>query len=118
MKPELVRAPRAPQLPKPPEHLRPATRRWFSEIVRSWELEAHHLRLLELLCEALDRVQEARERIAKDGPYVEGRYGLRAHPAIAVERDSRLAAARLMRELDLDASAGAESRPPQLKRYD
>src|SRR5712692_9059278 len=112
MRPEVVRAPEAPRLPKPPEHLRPSTRRWFEEIVRSWELEPHHLRLLVLACEAVDRCDEARERIRKDGAYVKGRYGLRAHPAIAVERDSRLAAARLLRELDLDASAGAESRPP------
>jgi len=118
MKAELVRPPRAPRLPKAPAHLRLATRRFWNEVVRSWDLETHHLRLLALACEALDRCQEARERIALDGAFLEGRYGVRAHPAIAVERDSRLAAARLLRELDLDASAGAESRPPLLRRYD
>jgi phage terminase small subunit len=118
MKAELLRPPRAPRLPKAPGHLRPATRRWWNEIVRSWDLGTHHLRLLKLACEALDRAEEARERIAVDGAYLEGRYGLRAHPALAIERDSRLAAARLLRELDLDASSGADSRPPMLRRYD
>jgi phage terminase small subunit len=118
MKAQLVKPPRSRGLPKPPAHLRPSTRRWFNEIMRSWDLETHHLRLLVLACEAIDRCEEARERVAKDGAYVEGRYGLRVHPAVAVERDSRLAVARILRELDLDASAGAESRPPMLRRYD
>ena len=41
--------------------------------------------------------------MAKDGAYVTDRYGqLRAHPGVAVERDSKTLAARLFRELALD----------------
>lgn len=109
---------RSPRLPDPPKHLSAATRKWWKEVARDYELESHHFRLLELAAEALDRANEARARIAKDGAYVQGRYGLRAHPAIAVERDSRLAFARLLRELDLDAATPAEHRPPALRRYD
>jgi hypothetical protein len=58
-------------------------------------------------------MQEAGARLRKDGSYVEGRYGLRAHPAIAVERDSRQAYARLLRELDLDGEPGPDPRPPR-----
>ena len=71
------------------------------------------MRLLQLAGEAWDRCQEAREAIARDGLIVltTGR----AHPAVAIERDSRLAFARLIRELDLDAEPPASwSRPPAL----
>jgi phage terminase small subunit len=117
MKAEIVPGPNAPQPPKAPEHLRPATKHWWQEVVREYELGSHHLRLLELACSAFDRAEQARAQIAKDGAYVPGRYGLRSHPAIAVERDARLSFARLLRELDLDAEAPADRRPPALKRY-
>jgi hypothetical protein len=45
----------------------------------------------------------ARKQIAKDGLTVRtADGGIRTHPAIAIERDSRLALARMIRELDLD----------------
>jgi phage terminase small subunit len=85
-----------------PPHLQPNTRRWFAGVTDEYDLEPHHERLLQAAAEAWDRLQEAREVLRKEGTYVEGRYGKRAHPAVAVERDSRLAFARLLRELDLD----------------
>lgn len=43
-------------------------------------------------CEAWDRMVEAREAVARDGPYHRDRYDqLRPHPAILVERDCRKA---------------------------
>ena len=82
-------------------------------MIENYDLEPHHLRLLEAACSAWDRLTEARETLARDGTYTEGRYGLRAHPAVAVERDSRLAFARLLRELDLDAEAPPDPRLPR-----
>lgn len=102
-----------------PEHLQPETQRWWRAVARVYSLEAHHLRLLTLAAEAWDRAQEARERIAADGAYLTDRFGqLRAHPAVAVERDSRIGFARLVRELDLDVDPPAEpKRPAMLRRY-
>jgi phage terminase small subunit len=79
----------------------------------TYDLEPHHQRLLQAACEAWDRLQEAREVLRQEGTYVEGRYGPRAHPAVAVERDSRVAFARLLRELDLDGEPGPDPRPPR-----
>ena len=77
---------------KAPPHLGPETRKWFTSVVTTYHLEPHHLRLLQLAGEAWDRCQQAREAIAKEGLTVAS--GGRAHPAIAIERDSRLAFAR------------------------
>ena len=99
--------------PKAPRHLRAATRRWYLSVVSDYDLESHHLRLLQAAAEAWDRCQEARQALKRDGAYVQGRYGLRAHPAVAVDRDSRLAFARLLRELDLDGEAMPDPRPPR-----
>lgn len=79
-----------------------------------YELGQHHVKLLTLLCEALDRGEHARETIAASGAYVRDRFGqLKAHPAVAVERDARIAVARLTRELDLDGDPAPDPRPPR-----
>ena len=99
----------------PPDHLTQGTAAWWHSVIDSYELEAHHLRLLTLACEAWDRGQQARVILAKDGPVIVTKAGdIRAHPAVAIERDARLAFARLLRELDLDHEPGDRSRPPAL----
>lgn len=109
---------RRQRVPSPPDHLREETVRWWKQVVHSYFLEPHHLRLLTLAAESWDRLTEARERIVSDGAYLPDRFGiLHAHPAVAVERDCRIAFARLLRELDLDAEPGpAPARPPQIER--
>lgn len=83
-------------------------------MVEEFDLEEHHVRLLTLAAEAHDRGTDARLKIADVGPYFENRFGEpRAHPAVAVERDSRIAFARLMRELDLDGGPEPDPRPPR-----
>ena len=103
--------------PKPPSHLRPPTAKWWKEVVECYDLEGHHLRLLALAAEAFDRTQEAREAIQQDGLTIRtGDGSLKAHPCVAVERDSRLAFARLVRELDLDTEPPvSDRRPPALR---
>jgi P27 family predicted phage terminase small subunit len=100
-----------------PRHLKAATRRWFESVVDSWELEPHHVRLLQLAGEAWDRCQQAREVIERDGLTVSTREGgSKLHPAVRVEDSARIAFARLLRELDLDIAAPADARrPPALR---
>ena len=107
-------------VPRAPENLRKDTRRWWRSIVREWNLEEHHRRLLTLMAESWDRIEEARERIEADGAYIEDRFEqLKAHPALSVERQEKIAFARLLRELDLDVEPPLEPRrPAKLRRYE
>ena len=101
---------------KSPDHLTESSRDWWLGIVGEYDLEAHHLRLLTLAAEAWDRGQQARETVAKEGAFYLNKAGEpRAHPGVAVERDSRIAYARLMRELDLDGVPEPDIRPPRIQ---
>jgi P27 family predicted phage terminase small subunit len=105
--------------PHPPSHLSPSARQWWETTVETYLLEPHHVKLLQLACEAWDRCQAAREQLDREGMTVPGREGgVRPHPAISVERDARLSCARLIRELDLDTAPSPDvvdnTRPPTL----
>ena len=102
---------------EPPAHLALETAGWWRVVVTEFELERHHLRLLRLACESWDRGQQAREILDRDGLTTGTESGgLKAHPCIGVERDSRLAFARLLRELDLDTGPPPDrTRPPALR---
>ena len=103
--------------PTPPKHLSDRAKSWWKSVHASFELEEHHCHLLRLACESLDRCEEAREILAREGiTFRDDRGNVRAHPAVAIEKDARIAAARLIRELDLDVEPPAESpRPPGLR---
>lgn len=103
-----------PAKDKTPAHLRPPTRDWWRTVVSTYSLEEHHVCLLTLACESLDRVEQAREIIAKQGPVVLDRFGsVRRHPAVGIELDNKIAFVRLIRELGLDvAEPGPIGRPP------
>jgi P27 family predicted phage terminase small subunit len=94
--------------PEPPRHLSRASKRWFRRVRADYELTEPAFRLLVAACEAWDRTVEAREAIENDGAYRADRYGqLRPHPALAVERDTRIAFARLVRELGFEGGPDA-----------
>lgn len=108
------RRPREAKPGQPPAHLSTSSKRWFKAIVSEYDLEGHHLRLLALACEAFDRGQEARAIVDAEGCIAFDRFGQsRPHPAVAIERDARTAAARLIRELGLDDSPEPDPRPPR-----
>jgi P27 family predicted phage terminase small subunit len=98
------------RLPQPPAHLSQSTAQWWQTTVDRYVLEEHHLRLLQLCCEAWDRCQKAREQLDAEGLTVTGAQGVKPHPCIAIERDARLAVARLVRELDLDVEPPVSER--------
>jgi hypothetical protein len=101
---------------QPPKHLRADTASWFKSVLSEYELDQHHVRLLVKARESWDRSEEARELIKQHGMTYEDRFGApRARPEVAIERDSRLAFARLVRELGLDVAPPLDSRPPALK---
>lgn len=90
---------------KAPEHLAESTRAWWRGVVAEYELEASHERSLTLAGEALDRGEQARRALEQFGTTYVDRFGQpRARPEVAIERDSRLAYARLLSALALDGS--------------
>ena len=104
--------------PRAPKHLRLATRRWWESVLADFDLEDHHVRLLTRAAEAWDRGEQAREAIAEHGLTFTDRFGSpRARPEVAVERDSRIGFARLLRELALDVDSPEAPRAPRTRDY-
>ena len=101
--------------PTAPLHLSPESKRLYRKIVADYALgrEPAALETLRLACEALDRCTAAREVIDTEGALTIDRFGQsKPHPAIGIERDSRIAALRAFRELSLD-SEFTEPRSPR-----
>lgn len=100
-----------------PSHLKPDTRAWFQQVISDYELEDHHVRLLTLAGEAWDRGAQARIAIEKHGLTYSDRFDApRKRPEVSIEAESRIAFARLVRELDLDVDPPSpDTRPPGLR---
>ncbi len=97
-----------------PAHLSPASRAWWRRVVAAYELEEHHERILTVAAECWDRAAQARAMLDEQGLTVStDGGGAKTHPAVAIERDSRIGFLRALRELDLDAEAGPDPRPPR-----
>jgi hypothetical protein len=88
--------------------------------VGDFELDAGQLTLLGEALRSLDRADQARVIVDTEGAVVWDRCKTpKAHPMIAVERDSRTLSTRLFRELVVDPRALPESRPPTIPgRFD
>lgn len=110
-RPERLPIPAAPAGPRPPAHLGRDGRRLWRRVIAEYLVEdPHAVELLRLAAEALDRAAQARTVVDAEGMTIEGRFGPKTHPAVGIERDSALRAARLLRELGLLDTP--ESRPP------
>ena len=91
---------------------------WWRSVLEGFDLDEHHKHLLEAACGAWDRMVQARMAIAEHGLTFEDPAGSpKARPEVAIERDARIAFARLVRELDLDIEPPPEprGRPPGLR---
>jgi P27 family predicted phage terminase small subunit len=110
---KVTRLPVKVKRPGPPRSLRTRqARNLWREVVKLYEVEAHHLALLEAACVAVDRQVDARAQIERDGAVIAGQRGvLKQHPAVAIERDSRIGMCRALRELGLDAEQPSERSP-------
>lgn len=108
--------PREQVAQRAPSHLQKPTRDWFAGVMADYMLEPHHVRLLTLAAEAWDRAQQAREALSTGLTFTDRFGSPHARPEVAIERDSRTAFARLVRELDLDTELPATGkRPPSLR---
>ena len=98
----------------PPKHLSRESKAFWRSVLKDYELEDHHLKLLQAACESWDRVLAARKEIEAKGEYYTDRWDQpRPHPAHKVELDNKSMFTRLIRELALDLEPPKESRPPR-----
>jgi len=99
-----------------PEYLSDSSKRLWRVVLADYQLEDHHLATLRLALEALDRAEQARKFLNENGLTYDDRFAApRARPEVAIERDSRIAYVRCMRELGLDVEQPDEHRPPALR---
>lgn len=95
-----------------PTHLSERSRELWHQLTTDSRWRPPRSKWSGLALEALDRCEEARSILARDGLTSRGRYGqVLAHPAVAIERDSRLAAARLFKQLALPDARGESVSP-------
>src|SRR4029453_13152839 len=108
---------RAGERPKAPRHLKAATRRWWEDVCRDWQLEEHHRRILTTSCEAWDVRQEAGRLLRREGLVVATKGGgPRAHPAVKIQAEARLQFFRGVRELDLYVTPPPQTMRPRCAR--
>ncbi len=89
--------------PIAPKHLRKETQAWWLSVLDDFELDPSGVKLLTKCAEAYDRSEQAREILLKEGlTFLDSKGSPRAHPACAIERDSRIAFCRLLRDLDAE----------------
>jgi hypothetical protein len=103
--------------PAPPRGLSRRSRDFWRAVDAEFVLAPPDFELLRGICTTMDRLDEVRSAISRDGVTVPGSKGqIRPHPLLAEERGLNVTLARLLRELDLDADPDPSPRPPALGR--
>ena len=98
--------------PQPPKHLSAVAKQFWRSVCESFDIDSHSLDLLEVACVQLQRAEQARVIIAKEGMIIVDRFDQpKPHPGIEMERQASMAFVRIGRELGLSVEA-PDSRPP------
>ena len=98
----------------PDDGLSDSSRKWMKSVIDGYELKSHHMEILRCAAEAKTRMQQSQEILSKDGlTFTDQRGQVRVHPCVLIERDSRIAFLRSLRELGLDLQT-ADTRPPYI----
>jgi hypothetical protein len=91
----------------PPRHLSRRMKAFWKLIFATRKLEPHEEAIFLNACLSFDRAEAARKVLQKEGLTYTDRFGQpRPRPEIAIERDSRLLFAKLVKQLNL-GPAGA-----------
>lgn len=101
---------------KPPAHLSREAQRWWRKLCSEFELSDSTAQiLLESALSSFDKWQTARKVLSKEGDFIFDRFHQRrAHPALQVERDSKILMLKSFAALHLDIEPLQNSvgRPP------
>lgn len=91
---------------EPPPHLSPSTKRFWRHVTAEYDCTPADLRVLQVTCEAWDRLAEARLILGREGVVYVDRFGApRKHPAVAIEENARIQFLRAIRQLGLEDEA-------------
>ncbi len=100
---------------KIPKDLKKTGKIFYNKVLSEYELtDAHDLERLAMAAKCLDNVKEAENRVSSDGMFTRNRYGnTTEHPGLKTIKDMRLLFIKIIRELGLDITPPADSRPPR-----
>jgi P27 family predicted phage terminase small subunit len=102
------------KIPPPPDGLNADGKRVWRQVCTIYDLSPPEQRVLEAACLAWAQMKAASRAVEEYGVVVLDRYGSpKANPAVALERDARLAFVRCLRELRLEPPA-EDARPPRI----
>lgn len=102
-------------VPAPPEHLSDESKEQWTVLVDEYGFEAQSLLVLMTALESYDRMRQAQEQITMNGMTYLDRFGqTKPRPEIQIERDSRAAYWRGLKELglNLETIRSGPGRPP------
>jgi len=85
--------------PRRPGGFNAPGRRLWDAVTGDFDLSEHELAQLEEACRVRDRIAQLRVQVDADGLMIDSSQGMRLHPAVAEERQQRLALARLLATL-------------------
>jgi phage terminase small subunit len=100
-----------------PGHLSQPSKQWLGELLEGYpDASSTEVRLLVMAAEAWDRASRARRLLDREGLVVTSPQGAKAHPAVAIAKDSMTLFSRLVAQLGLDDAAEPEGDPPPIDR--